>query len=100
MRRGQKRVFHMRQKCRSQNSHGFASKSSFLFLDAAIASLQESMSARWLVGHWLVGRWLVGPLVPLSCWGYRSDEANLGWFDSLLPLQCLCINTLPDANGD
>ena len=74
-------------------------------LDAAIASLQESMSAHWLVGHWLVGhwlvgRWLVGPLVPLSCWGYRSDAANLGWFDSQLPLQSLCINALPDANGD
>ena len=37
------------------------------FLDAAIASLQESMSAHWLAGHWLDGRWLVGPLVPLSC---------------------------------
>ena len=70
------------------------------FLDAAIASLQESMSAHWLVGHWLVGRWLVGPLVPLSCWGYRSDAANLGWFNSQLPLQSLCLSATPDANGD
>ena len=73
------------------------------FLVAAMASLQENMSAHWLVGPlvgWSIGWLAVGPLVPLSCWGYRSDEANLGWFDSLLPLQCLCINTLPDANGD
>ena len=57
------------------------------------------LGVSWLV-HWLVGHWLVGPLVPLSCWGYRSDAANLGWFTSQLPIQSLCLNATLDANDD
>ena len=48
--------------------------------------------------HWLVGCWLVGPLVRLA---YRlCYAANLGWFNSQLPLQSLCLKAMPDANGD
>ena len=41
----------------------------FWFLDAAIASLQENMSARWLVGPsvgWPLASWSVGPTVMLG----------------------------------
>ena len=39
------------------------------FLDAAVVSLQESMSARWLVGPlvgWRLASWSVGPTVMLG----------------------------------
>ena len=52
------------------------------------------MSTHWLVGPlvgWLLAGWSDGPLVRPPCRGYRSDAANLGWFNSQLPLQSLWL---------
>ena len=61
------------------------------------------MSTHWLVGPlvgWLLAGWSYGPLVRPPCRGYRNDAANLGWFNSQLPSQSLCLNATPDSNGD
>ena len=68
MRRGQKRVSHMRQKC-IKFPMGEPVNHFSWFLDAAIASLQENMSAHWLVGlsvSWPLASWSVGPTVMLG----------------------------------
>ena len=60
------------------------------------------MSTHWLVGPlvgWLLAGWSDGPLVRPPCRGYRSDAANLGWFNSQLPLLSIWLNATPDAIG-
>ena len=69
MRRGQKRVFHMWQKCRYQISHGWASKSSFLLFRCghSISTIEYVCPlVGWSLVGWPLASWSVDPSVMLG----------------------------------